>query len=212
MRWYYEGRACDTPDNHPKKGTDKAHELATYSGKIEFVSQSLTKHLPDDKERPPMARYIPSWEGLDSELAKKYPLQMVSPHPRFSFHTHFDKKSPWLGDIPGHRINKDGYAWQVVRIHPLDAASRGIQQSDLVKLYNDRGTVLGIAELTERVRPGVIHCYGSSGIYEPLEPGNSHSVDRGGCVNLLTSSGMLSKNAPGMAPNTCLIEIARWET
>jgi trimethylamine-N-oxide reductase (cytochrome c) len=63
-RWYYEGRPCDTPNSlNPKKGTDKAHELATYSGKIEFVSQSLTKFDPNDEERPPLPRYIPSWEG-----------------------------------------------------------------------------------------------------------------------------------------------------
>jgi len=54
LRWFYEGRECDTPDTfNPKRGTDKAKELGTYSGKIEFVSQSLLKHLPEDEERPP---------------------------------------------------------------------------------------------------------------------------------------------------------------
>ena len=157
-----------------------------------------------------MARYIPSWEGLESKLAKKYPLQLVSPHPRFSFHTHYDKKSPWQRDILGHRVFKDGYPWQVVRIHAVDAFARGIIHGDIIKLYNDRGTVLGIAQVTERIRPGVVHSYCSSGIYDPLEPGNPDSIDKGGCVNLLTSSNMLSKNAPGMAPNSCLIEIAKW--
>ncbi len=47
MRWFYEGRECDTPDpGNPKKGTDKAQELGTYSGKIEFVSQSLHEAFP----------------------------------------------------------------------------------------------------------------------------------------------------------------------
>jgi trimethylamine-N-oxide reductase (cytochrome c) len=36
-------------------------------------------------------------------------------------------------------------------------------------------------------------------------------VDKGGCVNMLTPSRMLSKHAPGMTPNSCLIEIAKWE-
>lgn len=57
---------------------------------------------------------------------------------------------------------------------------------------------MGIAQLTERVRPGVIHSY---------EPG---SVDRGGCVNILTPARMISQNAPGMAPNSCLIEVEKW--
>jgi len=212
LRWFYEGRDCDTPDMYsPKKGTDKAKELGTYSGKIEFVSQSLTQHFPDDEERPPMPRYIPSWEGHTSELAKKYPLQLISPHPRFSFHTHYESNTPWLGDIPGHRIFKDGYYWHVTRIHPSDANARGIKDGDIVKLYNDRGATLGIAQVTERVRPGVVHSYESSGKYDPLEPGKPGSIERAGCVNLLTPSRMLSKNAPGMANNSCLIEISKWE-
>jgi len=79
FRWFSEGRECDTPDpGNPYRGTEKAKELATPSGKIEFVSQSLKEHFPDDEERPPMPHYIPSWEGLTSELARKYPLQLLS--------------------------------------------------------------------------------------------------------------------------------------
>ena len=212
LRWFYEGRECDTPDRfNPKKGTEKAKELGTYSGKIEFVSQSLLEHFPDDDERPPMPRYIPSWEGYNSELAKKYPLQLISPHPRFSYHTHHDAHVPWLWDIPGHRIFKDGYPWHVTNLHPLDADARGIKDGEIIKMYNDRGVVLGVAHVTERVRPGVIHSYESSGKYDPLEPGKAGSVDKGGCVNQLTPSRMLSKNVPGMASNSCLIEISKWE-
>ncbi len=157
-----------------------------------------------------MPRHIPSWEGYRSELSQKYPLQLISPHPRFSFHTHYDKHARWLNEIPTHRIIKDDYAWWPVRIHPTDAARRGILHGDTVKLYNDRGAVLCCAVITERVLPGVVHSYGSSANYDPLEPGKAGSIDRGGCVNILTSSRMLSKNAPGMTPNSCLIEIKKW--
>jgi molybdopterin guanine dinucleotide-containing S/N-oxide reductase-like protein len=212
LRWFYEGRECDTPDRYnPKRGTEKAKELGTFSGKIEFVSQSLTELSPSDEERPPVPRYIPSWEGHTSELARKYPLQLISPHPRFSYHTQHDTHVPWLADIPGHRISRDGYDWQVIRIHPVDASARGIKNEDIVKLYNDRGAVLGIAQVTERIRPGVIHSYESSIKYDPLEPGKPGSVDRGGCMNQLTPSRMMSKNVAGMAPNSCLIEIKKWE-
>lgn len=211
MRWYAEGRACDTPDpSNPKRKTDKAHELGTDSGKIEFSSQSLKRNAPEDNERPPVPHYIESWEGHHSEAMQQYPLQMISPHPRFTFHTHYDKHAEWLNEIPVHRIQKDGHAWWPVRIHPEDAAARGINNGDIVKLYNDRGTVLCAAILTERVRPGVIHSYASAGHYDPLEPGNPNSPDRGGCVALLTPSRMLSQNVPGMAPNSCLIEIGKW--
>ena len=212
LLWFYEGRDCDTPDPlNPKRKAGKAGELGTYSGKIEFVSRSLTSRFPDDEERPPMPHYIPSWEGHKSELIKKYPLQIISPHPRFTFHTHYDKHTDWLNQIPGHRIIKDDYAWWPVRINQADAAERDILNGDIVKLYNDRGAVLCIAVITERVPAGIVHSYGSSANYDPIEPGKAGSVDRGGCVNILTSSRMMSKNAPGMTPNSCLIEIEKWE-
>jgi anaerobic selenocysteine-containing dehydrogenase len=208
---FYEGRECDTPDHfNPKRNTAKGKELGTYSGKIEFVSQSLLEHLPGDEERPPLPRYIPSWEGFDSALTKKYPLQLISPHPRYSFHTHYDANNSWLGEVPGHRALKDGYLWRPVRLSPSDAASRGIRTGDIVKLYNDRGAVLCIAEVTERIRPGVAHSNYGSGKYDPLELGNPDSIDRGGCVSILTPSRLLSQNAPGMAPNSCLVEIVKW--
>ena len=47
--------------------------------------------------------------------------------------------------------------------------------------------------------------------YDPIEPGKAGTTDRGGCVNLLTPGRMVSQNVPGMAPNSCLIEIRKWE-
>jgi len=211
FRWYYEDRPCDTEDYlNPKRGTDRAHELGTYSGKIEFASESLKALSPDDEERPPVPHYIPSWEGHRSELYKKYPLQIISPHPRFSFHTHYDKHASWLDEVPVHRVIKDGYAWWPARINPKDAAERGIKGGDLIEIYNDRGSVICIADVTNRVPPGVMHSYGCSAKYDPVVPVPG-ATDKGGCINLLTTSRMLSKNAPGMTPNSCLIECRKWE-
>ena len=79
-----------------------------------------------------------------------------------------------------------------------------------MKLYNDRATVLCIAVVTERVRPGVVHSYASTGKYDPLQPGNADSPDRAGSVALLTPGRQLSKLVAGMAPNSCLIEVEKW--
>jgi molybdopterin guanine dinucleotide-containing S/N-oxide reductase-like protein len=214
FRWFYEGRPCDlhSETNNPYIGTERAHLLGTPTGKVEFVSQTLLKFDANDKERPPMPRYIPSWEGYNTKkLTSKYPLQLVSPHPRFSYHTHNDNKSLWLDDIAQHRVIKDGYSWWPIRIHPIDAKRRSIRDEDIVKVYNNRGTVLCCAHVTERVRPGTVHSYEAAAKYDPLEPGKPGSIDRGGCINLLTPSRMVSKNAPGEANNSCLVEICKWE-
>ncbi len=221
FRWYYEDRDCDTQDYlNPKikavhnmnsmEPTEHSKELGTYSGKIEFASEDLKVLSPDDDERPPVPHYIPSWEGHESELYKKYPLQIISPHPRFSFHTHYDKHASWLNEIPVHRVIKDGYAYWPARINPKDANDRNIKNGDLVELYNDRGSVICVADVTYRVPVGVMHSYGCSAKYDPIVP-EVGATDRGGCVNILTSKRMLSKNAPGMAPNSCLIEVRKWE-
>ena len=55
-----------------------------------------------------------------------------------------------------------------------------------------------------------MHSAASSANYDPLEPGNPRSPDRGGCVALLTSARFISKNVPGMASNSCLIQIEKW--
>jgi trimethylamine-N-oxide reductase (cytochrome c) len=210
MRWFYEGRPCDTPDHlNPKRNTPEAAELGTDSGKIEFVSQSLTRLMPDDEERPPLPRYIPSWEGYQSKLAKKYPLQLIIPHPRFSFHTQYDTHTPWLCDIPGSRIKKDGRYWQVIRINRVDAAARDIKDGDIIRLFNDRASVMGAAQVTERVRPGTVHSYEGSATYDPVEKGKPYSTDRGGCINMLSPDRFMSKNAAGMAPNSCLVEMEK---
>jgi molybdopterin guanine dinucleotide-containing S/N-oxide reductase-like protein len=217
LRAFAEGRKRDTPDWGPVGGgieglPDAEGHIATQTGLIEFESQSLKRFDPNDEERPVVTKYIPSWEGHHTkELYSKYPLQLISPHPAYSFHTMYDAKGCWINEIPEHRVKmKDGYYYWVIRINPEDAKKRGIEEGDMVRAYNDRGEVLLAAQVTERVLPGVVHSYESCAIYEPIgEPGES--PDRGGCINLLTSHRFISKNACGMAPNSCLIEIAKWK-
>ena len=212
FRWFNEGRKKDVPEPHPLPG-DYSEEflegLQTQSGKIEFVPESLKKF--DDPERPPLNKYIPSWEGTQSkERIGKFPIQLVSSHARYSFHTLGDGKNSVINDIHDHRLLVDGYYYWLARINPRDAEKRGIKDKDLISLYNDRGKVVCAARITERIRPGVVHACESSAVYDPIgEPGKS--ADRGGCVNQLTSHQSQSKKSSSMAPNACLIEVALWD-
>ncbi len=212
-KWYYEDRECDVPDhNNPLKGTPRAKMMGTPSGKIEFTSTFLEEHFPDDQERPVEVNYLEPWEGFQApELSEKYPIVLETPHMRFSYHTHYDNKSPWMDEIPAHRGVVDGYAYWPIRMNPVDADERGIKNRDLVKVYNDRGAVICIAYVTERMKPGCMMAYQAGAKYDPLQPGVDKSIDRGGCMNLLTPSRLVSKNAPGMVSNSVNIEVEKWE-
>ncbi|HLA80499.1 MAG TPA: molybdopterin dinucleotide binding domain-containing protein, partial [Thermoleophilia bacterium] len=165
-----------------------------------------------DPERPIMGpQFIPSWEGHHTEeLYGKYPLQMVSPHPRFSFHTMGDGKESWMNEIKDHRTLVNGYYYWNMRINTKDAAARGIKAGDLIRAFNDRGSVILAAQVSERVPPGTVHSYESCAEYDPLgTPGES--ADRGGCVNILTNIRLITPNSGGMSNNSCLIQVEKWE-
>jgi molybdopterin guanine dinucleotide-containing S/N-oxide reductase-like protein len=216
MRWFAEGRKKDTPDWGPFPwDTVKQEGLQTSTGKIEFVSSSLKRFEKGgvvDLERPVMGpQYIPSWEGhRTAELYGRYPLQMVSPHPRFSFHTMGDSKESWLNEVKDHRVLVDGHRYWVMRINTGDAEARGIKEGDLIRAFNDRGSVILAAQVTERVPRGTVHSYESCADYLPLgEPG--YSPDTSGCVNILAPKRYITPTSTAMANNSCLIQVEKWE-
>ncbi len=207
FRWFAEGYPCDTPNHKPCQEEGK---LGTLTGKFEFVSESLLKYAPDDEVRTPIASYKHSWEGHKSLLAHRFPYALISPHPRFDYHTHHQQHNKWLWEIPENRKVVNGNPYQVIRINPIVAEKKGISEGDIIRVYNDRGSILGIARITNRVKPETIHCYASSGIYNPVVYGEI-SADKGGCTNLLTPSQLMGRKVPGMVPNTTLVEVEKFE-
>jgi anaerobic selenocysteine-containing dehydrogenase len=190
----------EDPDNHP---------LKTPSGKIEFLSQNLAKHFPDDKERPPVPHWIERGEShderLSSERAKKYPLLIMSNHGRWRVHAQCDDIS-WTREAPTCKVKgPDGYKYEPLWMNAADAAARGIENGDVVKVYNERGAVLGGAYVTERMMPGVVYMdHGAR--YDPIVPGE---LDRGGAINTITPHNTTSKKATGMVVSSFLVEVER---
>ena len=212
-RWFYEGRLKDVPEPHPMVADYKEFRkgIQTQTGKLEFECESLKRFDAEDPERPPIVKYVPAFEGpADAALFAKYPLQLITPHPRYSFHTQGDGKDSFLNDIKDHRVLVDGYYYWIIRLNPNDAAKRGIRHNDLVKVYNDRGGVICAAQLTQRLPEGVAHGYESAANYDPLgEPGKS--IDRGGCLNLLSPKRSQIKKGHAMASSSALVEIEPWD-
>ena len=190
------------PENYP---------LETPSGKLEYYSTRLAENFPDDEERRPYAQWVEKSEEHDErkggKRAEKYPFLLVSNHPRWRVHAQCDD-IPWLREIETCKVvGPDGYAYEPVWINPKDAAEYGIEDGEIVKLYNERGTVLGGARLTERVMPGAI--YQDHGARIDAIVAGKGGIDRGGANNLICPSATSSKNVPGEVTNGFLVALGK---
>jgi trimethylamine-N-oxide reductase (cytochrome c) len=213
MRWFVEGRPKDIPEAMPlpsQYAEEFGKGLSTPSGKIEFLPEILKRADPDNAERPVLNKYIPAWEGpRNVELSKKFPLQMIATHSRYSFHTSADGKNSFINDLAEHRTLVDGHYYWIVRLSEDDARGRGVAHGDLVKVFNERGAVICAADVSPMVARGVLKSYESSAEFQPRVI-NGETVDIGGCMNVLTSSRPQMKGTSSMSPNSCLVEVTKW--
>jgi anaerobic selenocysteine-containing dehydrogenase len=187
------------PENNP---------LPTPTGKLEFYSESLAKHFPDDQERPPHPRWIEKSlihdERLSSQRAAIYPLIIVSNHGRWRTHAQCDDIS-WTRETPTGKVSgPDGYQYEPLWIHPKDAEERNIKDGDIVKAFNERGVVICGARVWERIMPGVVSIdHGAR--HDPVISG----VDRGGAINTIAPDGITSKNCVGEATSGYLLDVQK---
>jgi len=185
------------------------HPLSTPTGKLEFEATGLTKHFPDDLERPPVPKWIAKGisheETIGTERSKKYPLLVCSNHPRWGVHSEH-KDMIWLREIETCKVKgPDGYQYQPGWLHPSEAGKRGIKNGDVISIYNDRGTVLAGAYITERIMPGVVYIdHGAKWDSIALE-----EIDRGGAINTIVPRNTTSKNAVGHAVSGFLAQVEK---
>jgi anaerobic selenocysteine-containing dehydrogenase len=157
----------------------------TPSGKCEFYSERLAQQGLE-----PVPDYLPPYEAADStpELARRYPLAMISPPARHFLNSSF--------------VNVDSLrAMQgepALEIHPDDARQRGIEDRQMVRIFNDRGSLQARARVTGKVRPGVV--VGQSIWWRKFSPG--------GCnVNQVTSQALTDLGGAATFYD-CLVDVA----
>jgi len=132
----------------------------------------------------------------------RFPLQLVANQPATRLHSQLDFGATSLAS----KIN----GREPVRIHPRDAAPRGISDGDIVRLYNDRGACLAGAVLSEALLPGVVQL--STGAwYDPEDPTAEQPLCVHGNPNVLTRDIGTSRLAQGCSGQLALVEIERYD-
>jgi anaerobic selenocysteine-containing dehydrogenase len=117
--------------------------VPTPSGKIEIASERAAA-----KGLDLLPEYVPPYESgeRDPELAKRFPLALISP-PAHSFLNSTFVNVASLRRSAGK---------PTLEIHADDAQRRGINGGERVTIFNDRGSFTAEAVITDRVRPGVV--------------------------------------------------------
>jgi anaerobic selenocysteine-containing dehydrogenase len=108
----------------------------TPSGKLEFLSESAGRDGFD-----PLPTYTPPLEAAGGEG-----LALIAPASHWFLNTIF-------ANDPTARRRSGGPR---VRVHPEDAAARGLRAGERARVHNARGEFAAEVEISDAVRPGVV--------------------------------------------------------
>ncbi len=177
----------------------ETNPLKTPSGKIEIYSTTIEKFAYADC--PPHPCWLEPLEWLGHPLSASYPLHLISNQPVSRLHSQLDN-----GVTSRQTKIKER---EPLRMHPQDAEARGLQDEDVVRLYNERGQCLAGVIIDTKVSPGTVQM--STGAWwDPDKPGRSDSLCVHGQVNVLTIDKGTSSLAQGSSALSCLIEVEKY--
>jgi biotin/methionine sulfoxide reductase len=174
--------------------------LRTPSGRIELHSEVIDGFGYDDCPGGPT--WLEPDEWLGSPRRARFPLLLVANNPATRLHSQLDSGSTSRASKVAGR--------EPIRMHPDDAAARGLTDGDVVLVANDRGACLAGLVVTALVRPGVVQL--STGAW--YDPDDRHA-DRPLCVhgnpNVLTPDRGTSRLAQACTGQHALVEVRRAE-
>ena len=163
----------------------------TPSGKVEIFSEKVYRTEYKDFF-PAIPGYVEPPEGPSDPLTGKYPLQLIGWHTKRRCHS-----------IHDNNHDMDRVDPQRLWMNPADARARGLEDGDLVLVWNDRGRMEIPVKVTDRIMEGVTAL--SQGAW--YRPGGD-GTDRAGSINVLTSL-KPTAYARGNPQHTNLVEVRK---
>ncbi len=163
----------------------KDGNFPTASGKCEFILKDAKnfvagpfRQMYEDyqpgQDLPELPDYTPQFESPETnpELAKKYPLNIISPK------SHAFLNSSYANMTEKQRIQGD----QFVLINRFDSDKRNINDGDKVKVFNDRGSYEGVAQISNDVSKGII--VSTLGYWRQNHNGTVNSISSGSFADM----------------------------
>lgn len=178
-----------------------AHRLGTPSGRIELHSATVAGFgLPDCPGHPVWLEPA-EWHGAAG--AARHPLVLLANNPATRLHSQLDfGPHSTAGKVAGR---------EPLRMHPDDAAARGLADGDLVRVFNDRGACLAGLRLDDRLLQGVVQMSTGAWFSPVDDPGGAPVLCTAGNVNVLTPDVGSSGLSQGCAGARALVEVQRWD-
>lgn len=129
---------CDVPN------------LTTKTGLLEFYCENIKPLADEGQEWDWRYEALPYWEPPleawpENPLFEKYPIVFTTERGKFKVHSQHSHV-PMLLELMEE---------PTVCINPEDAADRGIEDGDYVRMFNDRGTCVAKCAFHAGVRPGM---------------------------------------------------------
>jgi biotin/methionine sulfoxide reductase len=175
------------------------HPLHTPSGRIEIFSSEIDGFGYSDCVGHP--KWYEPEEWLGGARAACYPLALLANQPTTRLHGQLDGGATSQGSKVQGR--------EPIRIHPADAARRGLVAGDVVRVFNDRGACLAGVVIDDRLRPGVVQL--STGAwYSPEDPADPDAMCVHGNPNVLTADTGTSTLARGCTGAHVLVELEKF--
>lgn len=174
-----------------------ANALKTPSGKIEIFSQTISDFGYDDC--PGHATWFEPFEWLGAK-DKKFPIAISGAHSKFRLHSQLNNSMLRQYNEISER--------EPMLISPKTAKQRGIEDGDVVRVFNDRGEILCGALVTSDVQDDVV-IVSEGAWYDPVEFGEK-SLCKHGNLNVLTKDVASSKLSQSNTAHTSMVEVEKF--